>query len=57
MFGIIGVGYGTYLLIWHFNHGNGLNVALLVLGLCALGLLAYLYTVSYFQNIYFTQVK
>ena len=31
VFGIFGTVYGGYLLAWHFNHGNGLNVLALIL--------------------------
>ena len=31
VFGIVGTVYGVYLLIYHFNHGNGLNILALLL--------------------------
>lgn len=31
VFGIFGTVYGAYLLTWHLNHGNGLNVVALIL--------------------------
>ena len=41
--GIVGTIYGTYLLIYHYNHGNGLNVlALVLLILGILSLLSFL---------------
>ncbi len=32
VFGIVGVAYGGYLLIYHFNHGNGLSIPALLVG-------------------------
>ena len=46
VFGIFGTVYGGYLLIYHFNHGNGLNVlalVLLILGVVALSFYIILY--------------
>ncbi len=39
VFGIFGTSYGGYLLIWHYNHGNGFNpyaLILLILGVISL---------------------
>ncbi|MCR5079710.1 MAG: hypothetical protein K6B65_07330 [Bacilli bacterium] len=39
VFGIFGTAYGGYLLLWHFNHGNGLRpmaLILLILGVISL---------------------
>ena len=49
VFGIIGTVYGAYLVVYHFNHGNGLNIPSLVLLICgaiALTLFIVLYTIS-----------
>lgn len=50
VFGIFGTIYGAYLLIYHLNHGNGVNVLallLLILDLFSLGLFLGLYIASY----------
>ena len=31
VFGVFGTVYGTYLLIYHFSHGNGLSIPALIL--------------------------
>ena len=53
VFGIFGTVYGAYLLAYHFNHGNGMNVGAAVLlssGLLFLVTFLVLYTISYFQK-------
>ena len=53
VFGIVGVAYGVSLLIYHFNHGNGLYAPALVLfifGLVALITLVTLSLINYFQK-------
>ncbi len=53
VFGIIGTAYGAYLLIYHFNHGNGLSIPsllLLIFGVIALVTFLVLYILSYFAN-------
>ena len=53
VFGIFGTVYGAYLVAYHFNHGNGINVGaviLLAFGLLFLVTFITLYTISYFQN-------
>ena len=50
VFGIVGVAYGGYLLIYHFNHGNGLSIPallLLIFGGVALITFIVLYILSY----------
>lgn len=55
VFGIFGTVYGAYLLVYHFGHGNGLNVpSLILLIFGALALLTFL--VLYISSL-FTQKK
>ena len=53
VFGITGTVYGAYLLIYHFNHGKGLNIPsliLLILGSIALITFLVLYIISIIQR-------
>ena len=53
VFGIVGVAYGTHLLVYHFNHGNGLSIPallLLVFGSIALVLVLTLLAFDYFAK-------
>ena len=53
VFGIFGTIYGAYLLIYHFNHGNGLNIyalLLLIFGAIALTLILVLYIITLIQK-------
>lgn len=53
VFGIFGTVYGAYLLIYHFNHGNGLNIyalILLILGAIALTLILVLQVITIIQK-------
>lgn len=53
VFGIIGTVYGAYLLIYHFNHGNGLSIPsliLLIFGAIALVTFLVLYLCFYFAE-------
>lgn len=50
VFGIIGTAYGAYLLVYHFNHGNGLSIPallLLIFGFIALVTFLAMYIFSY----------
>lgn len=55
VFGIFGTVYGTYLLIWHYNLGNGLNVLALVLLL--LGVLSLTFAIALLTSRYIAQKK
>ena len=55
VFGIFGTVYGSYLISYHFNHGNGLNVlalVLLILGLISLvfAILIFVGRIIYFRK-------
>lgn len=50
VFGIVATGYGTFSLIYNYNHGKGLSgygLLLLILGILALGTILALYVISY----------
>lgn len=51
--GIFGTVYGAYLLIYHFNHGNGLSafsLVLLIIGIVCLLLSIPMWIISYINN-------
>ena len=53
VFGIFGTVYGAYLLVYHFNRGNGLNIyalLLLIFGAIALTLILVLYIITFIQK-------
>ena len=53
VFGIVATAYGGFTLIYHLNHGNGLNVlalVLFILGVIALGLFFTLYIITFFSS-------
>ena len=52
VFGIFGTVYGGYLLIWHFNHGNGLNVLALILLIFGVISLAFAVTILTSRYLY-----
>ena len=53
--GIIGTVYGTYLLIYHFNKGNGLNIWALIL--LILGIVCLIFTILLVVSNYLFQKK
>ena len=53
--GVIGTAYGTHLLIYHFNKGNGLNV--LALALLILGIVCLAFTILLLVSIHLSQKK
>ena len=53
--GIIGTAYGTHLLIYHFNKGNGLNVLALVL--LILGIVCLAFTIILLISNYLSQKR
>lgn len=53
--GIIGTAYGSYLLIYHFNKGNGLNVLALVL--LIVGIVCLTFSILLAGSIYLSQKR
>lgn len=53
--GIVGTAYGSYLLIYHFNKGNGLNVLALVL--LIIGIVCLTFSILLAGSIYLSQKK
>ena len=54
-FGIFGTVYGAYLLIWNYNHGNGLNVLALIL--LILGSIALVFSIALLISRYIVYKK
>lgn len=55
VFGLIGTIYGGYLLIYHFNHGNGLSVLALIL--LILGLIALIFAIAVLVSRYIARKR
>ena len=55
--GIFGVTYGGYLLAWHYNQGNGLNVLALVLLIVGIISLLFSIVLFTFRFIYYKKTK